>query len=195
MNGNQTPTAYPLYWPEHFPRSKRPGSSKFKTSLPGALRNVEDSLRRFGDDSGKKITNLVISSNVTLGQQRPADAGVALYFTWDDMQTCIAVDRYSKVEDNLQAIHHCIEAERVKLRHGGIELVKAAFRGYVALPPPEGVIVWHEVLGVSPHAEPEAIEKAYHELRSQHHPDHGGDPVMFDRIQRAWKLVPAEKRS
>ena len=63
--------AYPLTWPETFPRSKSRIAGAFKTSLAGALKNVEDSLRRFAADSGKKIEQLVIRLNVSLGQQRP----------------------------------------------------------------------------------------------------------------------------
>src|SRR4051812_27777804 len=102
--------AFPLTWPPAFPRSKSRIEGQFKTSLAGALQNVESSLALFGKDSGKKIDNMVISSNVTLGQQRPADPGVAIWFTWDGLQVCIPVDRYAKVEANLQAIHHVIEA-------------------------------------------------------------------------------------
>jgi hypothetical protein len=57
----------------------------------------------------------------------PADPGVAVWFTWDGMQVCIAVDRYQKVASNLQAIHHIIEARRVELRHGTLALVRASF--------------------------------------------------------------------
>jgi len=129
---------FPLAWPDQYPRHKPPYlTSKFNTTLSGALKNVQKSVEMFSKDSGKKVTDVLISSNVTLGQQRPKNPGVAVYFTWDGISTCIAVDRYKKVEDNLQAIHHCIEAERTKMRHGGLNVVRAAFRGYAALPPPD----------------------------------------------------------
>lgn len=63
--------AYPLQWPTMFPRSPRRENGKFQTSLSGALKNVDESLRRFAADSAKKIEGLVISSNVTLGAHRP----------------------------------------------------------------------------------------------------------------------------
>jgi len=181
--------AYPLHWPDNWPRNSRPTSSKFNTSIAGALKNVEKSITMFAKDSGKKVENVVISSNVTLSTQRPKDPGVAVYFSWDGMSTCIAVDRYQKVEDNLQAIHHCLEAERTKLRHGGINLVRAAFRGYASLPPPSstGPMNWWEVLEVSRTASLPDIERQYKKLRSKHHPDKGGDPAVFDKIQKAWE--------
>ena len=180
--------AYPLHWPQDWPRTKHPGPSQFKTSLAGALKNVQKSIELFATDSGKKLENVVISSNVTLGTQRPKDSGVAIYFSWDGISTCIAVDKYAKVEDNLQAIHHCLEAERTKLRHGGINLVRAAFRGYAALPPATGSPgQWWEVLGVSENAPKEEIQAAYKKLRSEHHPDKGGNADKFNEIQRAYE--------
>lgn len=165
--------AFPITWPKDWPRTKAPGKSQFKTSLAGALNNVEDSIKRFSTDSGKRIENLLISSNFSLGTKNPADTGVAIYFTWDGISTCIAVDRYSKIEDNLQAIHHVLEAERTKLRHGGLNLVRAAFRGYAALPPP-GKRNWHEVLGVRSDAPLSEIEEAYKRRAKDAHPDNGG---------------------
>jgi len=108
--------SYPLHWPDGWPRAKSPAKSQFRTSMAAALNNVEKSIAAFAKDSKEKVSDVVISSNVTLGKQRPDDPGVAIYFSWSGIATCIAVDRYLKVEENLQAIHHCIEAERVKLR-------------------------------------------------------------------------------
>lgn len=182
--------AYPLHWPTAWPRTKTPAKSQFKTSLAGALNNVEKSIELFAKDSGKKVTDVVISSNVTLGKQRPDDSGVVAYFVWDEIDTCIAVDRYVKVEENLQAIHHCIEAERTKLRHGGLNLVRAAFRGYAALPPgrgKSGTRPWWEVLGCMEDAPKTVIKRRYTELRSKHHPDKGGDAEKFHEVQQAYE--------
>ncbi|MPZ24487.1 MAG: hypothetical protein GEU28_13360 [Dehalococcoidia bacterium] len=130
--------AYPLHWPHGFPRTPRTTRSQFRTGLDGAMRNVTNALRSFAKDSGKDIVNLLVSSNVTLMMMEPKDGAVAVYFTWDDIDCCIAVDRYPTPADNLQAIMHIIEAERVKLRHGGLNTVRAGFRGFAALPPPKG---------------------------------------------------------
>lgn len=181
-------SAYPLAWPDHWPRTKTPTGSAFRTSLSSALENVRKSLELFARDSGRKVTDVLISSNVSLGDQRPKDSGVAIYFTWDELPTCIAVDRYVKVEDNLQAIHHVLEAERTKLRHGGLNLVRAAFQGYAKLPPPSAPPAgpaWWTVLGIAEGATLIEAERAYRELRSVHHPDHGGDPDKFHQCQLA----------
>ena len=185
--------AYPLHWPDNWSRTERPGKSQFKTSLHGALSNVQDSIRLFSRDSKKKIENLVVSSNVTLGSQRPKDSGVAIYFSWDGMETCIAVDRYEKVEDNLQAIHHCLEAERTKLRHGGLNLVRAAFRGYAALPPPSATTTWWFTLNCTRHTSLENVEKIYKALARKHHPDNGGTAEKMAELNNAISQARKEK--
>ncbi len=187
---------YPLHWPAEWPRSKQQTGSQFKATLAGALKNVNDSLRLFGTDSGKKVESVLISSNITLGSQKPVDPGVAIYFTWDGIATCIAVDRYRKVEENLQAIHHCLEAERTKLRHGGLNLVRAAFRGYAALPPPSAKTAgahWSEIFDVPLDATLPEITKVYKRLRSDAHPDRGGSVEAFDTIEKAYASAKADK--
>lgn len=190
---NKHATAFPLQWPEGWARNTRPASSQFKTTLAAALNNVEKAIAMFAKDSGKKVENVLISSNVTLGTMRPNDAGVAIYFSWDGLSTAIAVDRYAKVEDNLQAIYHCIEAERTKLRHGGINLVRAAFRGYAALPPPDinSNRPWREVLGYGGNNIKDA-ERAYRRCVSKLHPDKGGDKDAFHIAQMAWEAAQKE---
>lgn len=189
--------AYPLHWPMGLPRTKSRSPSRFKTSVSQAINNVMTELRRFGNDSGKRIENVIVSSNVTLTEQRPVDSGVACYFRWDGIDACIAVDRYQRVEENLQAISLVIEAERTKLRHGGLNIVRAAFRGYAALPPPIGPDgslprPWWDVLGV-PHGAPlAAAEARYRELVKTAHPDRGGDPAKFNEITDAIRSAREE---
>ncbi|WP_126975550.1 J domain-containing protein [Frigidibacter oleivorans] len=154
---------YPLAWPDHVPRSAKPSASLFKTGLPAAIANVEKSLAAFAADSGQRLADMVITSNAALGRQRPADPGIAVWFTWDGELRCIAVDRYAKIEDNLQAVHHVIEARRTELRHAGIEMARASFRGFAAaLPPPaDATPAWWTVLGVSAGATSDEIQEAW----------------------------------
>lgn len=185
------PTAYPLTWPSQFPRRTTREPGKFKATLSAALKNVQESLRLFASDSGRKLEGLVISSNVTLGATRPSDPAVAVWFTWDGLQVCIPVDRYSSVEGNLQAIHHIVEARRVELRHGTLALVRASFTGFKALPPPPGT-TWRDVLQVNAECSLPTVELNYKRLRSDHHPDRGGDPQKFDAVQKAWEQAQRE---
>lgn len=183
-------TAFPLSWPPTFPRTKFPEKGRFKATLSASLKNVQDSLRLFATDSGKKLDGLVISSNVTLGVQRPGDPGVAVWFVWDGLQVCIAVDRYNSVEGNLQAIHHIIEARRVELRHGTLALVRATFQGFLALPAPSRK-TWWAILGVTKDATQEQIKAAYRQLASEHHPDKGGSATKMAEINQAYKEATA----
>ncbi len=183
-----TVSAYPLAWPPQFARSARRDKGSFKTTLAGALKNVQDSLRLFAKDSETELGALVISSNVTLGVQSPEDPGVAVWFTWGGMQVCIPVDRYATVEGNLQAIHHIIEARRVELRHGTLALVRASFAGFLALDGPGKNEHWWDVLCVRRDASRQVIDAAYRRLRGQHHPDReNGSAEAFQRVQKAYE--------
>lgn len=155
------PTRFPLCWPDTMPRKGGTRETgQFKTALGAALKNVEGSLNLFGRDSGKAVTDVVISSNVTLGHARPADPGVAVWFTWEAQSICIPVDRYSSVEANLQAIHHVLEARRTELRPGTLALVRATMKGFQALPAPKS---WRVILGFAPGTNPTAdgLNEAY----------------------------------
>lgn len=177
---------YPLDWPHHFPRCAKPQNVRFSTTLFQALENVQDELRKFANDSGKKLESVIISSNYSLGDTSPTDSGVAVYFVWDAEQFCIPVDRYSLVEDNLQAIYHCIGAKRTELRHGGVTLVKAGLRGITnALPSPDSQ-GWREVLGYSGNSLVEA-KKAYRKAISNSHSDKGGNDEQAARVNAAWE--------
>jgi len=168
--------AFPLTWPDTFPRTKAREKGAFRTSIAGALDNVRTSLQAFGRDSGKPISNVVISSNVTLGATRPDDPGVAVWFTWEGNQLCIPVDRYGTVEANLQAIHHVLEARRTELRHGTLALVRATFAGFKALPAPN----WRRTLGLGDGAGMDDVEAAYKRLAKLYHSDVGGsDETMI----------------
>jgi hypothetical protein len=186
-----SPTAYPLTWPHNIPRTKNKAKSLFKTSLTTALKNVRSSLQLFASDSGKKVDGITISSNVSLGDDKPEDPGVAVWFQWDGMSVCIAVDRYPKVEDNVQAIFHIIDGRRTELRHGGLHIVRATFTGFAALPSPSQKREWREVLGINrfrpaSDIEPRDIEASYRKLAQERHPDKpGGSHEAMAELNRA----------
>lgn len=177
--------AYPLYWPPGFPRSKYREYSRFKTNFDNAMKNVQDSLRKFAADSDRKLEHAIMSSNRTLTNDAPSDPGVAVWFVWDGMQLCIAVDRYNSMAANLQAIHHIIEARRVELRHGTLALVRATFNGFQALPASEGKH-WSDILQVSRTAvSKDTVEANYRRLARDHHPDSGGSAERMAELNNA----------
>lgn len=176
---------YPLHWPEGVPRSERRESSRMKATLAKALENVRESLRLFGQDTGKPVTEAALSSNVgglSLSEQRVKDPGVAVWFKWDGAPRCIAVDRYLTPAENLQAIHHIIEARRTEMRHGGLHIVRQTFKGFTALPAAEQ---WWQVLDLPATATAEDVEAAYRRLAKAAHPDAGGSNDAMARLNRA----------
>jgi len=187
--------AYPLHWPQGFPRCKAREYGRFKTSYDSALANVQRSLRMFAADSGKKIEHAIMSSNMNLLDKHPADPGVAVWFMWDGMQVCIPVDRYNSAAANLQAIHHIIEARRVELRHGTLSLVRATFQGFKALPAPPGSH-WRDVLSLPaqhfPRVDAPMIETAFRNSAKRIHPDRGGSDEAMARLNAAREAALSE---
>lgn len=193
-------TAYPLAWPQGLPRNKLRVASRFKVTTFQAVNNVMDELRRFGNDTGHRADQIVISSNVTLTSQKPNDPGIAAYFMWDGVQCCIAVDRYPTPMENLQAVALIIEAERAKMRHGGLNIVRASFRGFASLPPPDeksGEIAppWRAVLGVTAAATLADAKAAYFRLVKTAHPDVGGDAAKFNLAVDAWRQAQEDLKA
>jgi hypothetical protein len=185
-----TPQAYPLAWPSGFPRTARREKGKFTTSLSGALDKVQTSLRMFAKDSGKVLHGLVISSNYSLGNERPDDPGVAVYFVWDAISVAIPVDRYDTIAANLTAVHHVIEARRTELRHGTLALVRATFTGFAALPPPPPVD-WRAILD-NPFSLSDA-EAAFRRKARTAHPDvPGGSHDAMANLNRAIEQARSE---
>lgn len=177
---------YPLAWPEGLPRTERKASSQFRTSLSAAINNVKKSLAAFGSDTNKPVKDVAVTSNVAgIAFEAPSDTGVAVWFDWDGAQRCIAVDRYPKVEDNLQAIHHILEARRTEMRHGGLHIVRQTFKGFVALPAPEGKRDWRTVLGLSGPVTADQVRAAFKERSKSAHPDKGGSNEAMSELIRA----------
>lgn len=186
--------AYPLQWPISWPRTKIKQVARFDTSFARARTQLMRELDLLG------ATNIIISSNIELrrdglpyaNQRQLEDVGIAVYFNLSGEQQCVPCDKWTRTEDNLQAIRKTIEALRGLDRWGAKEMVNAAFRGFKSLP--ESTIVtpyqskiWYEVLEVSPSASPEVIKAAYRQKLLKAHPDHGGSAIDFAEIQKAYK--------
>lgn len=207
----ETIPAFPLQWPagwKRTPLSSRTRArfgkassgyggytSRGELTVAQATDRVLGELRRMG----VRDYNLVISSNLQLrldglprsGQREPEDPGVAVY--WRDStqdghpMRCMAVDRYDRVADNLAAIAATLDAMRAIERHGGAEVLNRAFTGFTALPGAGDSEHWSDVLGIPATASRDEIDSAYRRLRSQHHPDRGGDADQFHRITKAYE--------
>jgi DnaJ-class molecular chaperone with C-terminal Zn finger domain len=204
--------AYPLQWPEGWPRTKsylrkrakfgtgerqysKSGTGSWMTrkelSIADGTKRIIDELRALGVGQGAYI----ISSDLELrndglprsSQRAPDDPGVAVYwFRWRDgrrePQKVMAIDLYDRVADNLAAIAATLNAMRAIERHGGAQILERAFTGFDALPPPKSC--W-EILGLQPGASAGMIATAFRRLAMANHPDHGGSTERMAEITAA----------
>ena len=186
--------AYPLQWPATWPRTDQPQLAKFKTPFSFARDQLLRELELLGARSVVISSNMMVRQDGFLyaKQRVPDDRGVAVYFTLNGEQQCIPCDKWSQIQDNLQAIRLTVEALRGLERWGAKEMVNAAFRGFKALP--ESAIVtpyskraWYEVLEVAQTASPEIIRAAYRQKAMKAHPDQGGTPAAFEEVQSAYR--------
>lgn len=142
--------------------------------------------------------HVVLSTNVPLRQDgkpyanfpRIDDPAVALYFTYKDRQMCFACDRWTKIEDNIQAIRKTVEALRGIARWGTGDMLQAAFTGFAALPPPIAAGMkrdwWLVLLLDTRQPTADEIQAAYRRLASKYHPDrNGGDAAKMAELNQA----------
>jgi hypothetical protein len=207
--------AFPLQWPNgwkrtpqnareraRFGRSTRRGfNGNTEWARPLTVAEATLRVRQSLERMGVRDDDVVISSNVTLrldgqprsGQPEPSDPGVAVYWRRKGEQQCMAIDQYDKVAGNLGAIAATLEALRAIERHGGAAILDRAFTGFVALTGPS-TPDWWDVLEVRRDASRDIVLANYRRLRSDHHPDRGGDPAAFQRIQRAFEQFEANRK-
>lgn len=189
-------TAFPLSWPDGWKRKQ----SSFRTSAQfkkyQQRLSVADAVQRLLrelDLMGIPDWNVIISTNVPLrldgmprSDKEPVDPGAAVYWKKSDRQPmrCMAIDRYTRVADNLAAIAATLEAMRAIERHGGGTILERAFLGFAALPE-RATQHWREVLGIEGTPTLSKIEDRFRALAQVHHPDKGGDRNKFEEIVQA----------
>lgn len=160
--------AYPLQWPKNWPKTEpgRKEHGKFKQTLAAALNNLKTECARLGGKS------LVLSSNYTLGNERPAESGVVAYFQLGESSIAIPCDRWKLVEHNVHAIALTIEALRGMDRWGAKHMITAMFTGFKALPENAGGLDPRKVLGLEGFALTEdVITSQFRILSKKYHPD------------------------
>lgn len=196
--------AYPLQWPEGWPRTKsyQQKNGTFKRdgkwiTVSAACERVLLELERL--DIGRD--DIVISTNLKTrldglprsDQSEPSDHGAAVYWeTKKGTRRVMAIDRYNAVADNLAAIAATLEAMRAIERHGGAQILDRAFTGFTAIPAPTSTRHWREVIGVPPaERDLSVIRAAYRRRASVSHPDKGGTHEAMTELNKA--LMQAEK--
>lgn len=194
-------TAYTLAWPSGRKRTShnQRENGRFDVSFVRARDNIVNEVTLLCGGRYARDPQIVISTNMALrrdglplaGQRAPDDPGVAVYFLYKKRQMSFACDRWLKIEHNMQAIAKTIEALRGIARWGTGDMLEAAFNGFVALPSPEELRTWREVLGVSPDVyDLSLVRAAYRVLASRHHPDKGGTHEAMTELNAA--LTQAE---
>jgi hypothetical protein len=205
-----TADAYPLHWPHGWKRTDphRRREAKFGRAsrrysdgsgyVPGRALNVTEAVDRLCEELVRMAVDLrtvVISTNVepTLrprsGQRKPDDPGAAVYWkdSFNGKPRAMAIDQYTRVEDNIAALAATIEAMRAIERHGGALIVERAFEGFIALPAPGGTVAreWWDVLGIPRTASRDEIRAAYRRLASDLHSDKGGNDAAMAELNVA----------
>ena len=203
---NESPTAYPLAWPAEWPRTKSRKAGRFSDrSKSGWYKSVSLAVavdRLLSELKSMRAKNIVISTDLLLrndglprsGQKKPRDPGVAVYFMRNGEPVSMPCDTYTEIAQNIAAVAASIAAMRTLDRHVAGYLDKA-FTGFTALPSPVtmGEPPWRSVLMVgAEESRLGMVERAYKKLRGIEHPDRGGCPERFDRINRAWVAAQQE---
>lgn len=173
--------AYPLQWPEGWPQTKpsfRQGGGKFiRKSWKGG--STQPTIKTTRTELANELhllgaRSVILSTNVELrldgmpysNRRAPEDPGIAVYFLLGGDQMVMAQDAYRRVPDNIRSLTLAISGMRQMKRHGGGTMLKRAFAGFSALPPPSAASdapdkVWWVVLGVSANADAHTIREAY----------------------------------
>lgn len=186
--------AYPLYWPEGWPRTEnhRRSHSPFRVTQDRAQSGLMREIKLLGGRS------VVLSTNIRLrqdglpyaSQRPPEDRGVAIYFQYKDKPMVFACDKYLQIGDNIHAIGKTIEALRGVERWGASDMMERAFTGFMALEnnPDEA---WRETLNY--HGDDiDDANVAYLKARAKAHPDKGGSDAEFFKVNRAWAQAEKE---
>lgn len=195
-----TATAYPLAWPEGWPRTavgdreegrfrfKRPSDRGYRQPWTfGAARDaLFDEVQKLGGRNPILSTNFETNRYgiASEGRRRPADESVAIYFSVDGEPRVMACDRFTTAEPNMRSIALAIDALRQLERHGGGVMMKRAFAGFTALPAP-GTVPWWSTLQVPQTASRAEIEAAFRRLARERHPDQGGSDAMMADLNAA----------
>ena len=192
MNHQTSAEAFPLYWPDGWPRTEYRERAAYKVGFNQARRELERGL------SIMDATNIVLSTNVPLrldglpyagaAEKHYSDPGVAVYFLWRSEPWVLACDCWDLVKHNVRAIGLTIDAMRMIDRSGATELLKRAFSGFKALPAVGETTgrTWWDVIGCDRDDSFAAIRAAYRRRAADVHPDRcGGDTAAMVELNDA----------
>jgi len=180
--------AFPLRWPDHWPRHRGTRDSDRRFSGPTyrwdrVYRGLQEELKRIGASG----ISIIVSTNQPLRndgipyaqERRIIDPGVAVYFVRNKRAMVMAQDRFDTIIGNMRSLTISIEGLRQMERHGGATMMERAFDGFAALPPPDDC--W-KILGLSHiprvNISRATIRNAFHSRAMSGHADTGGSADM-----------------
>jgi hypothetical protein len=193
-----TAEAFPLSWPQGWPRHKgeRDSDNRFRGPTYNWTRVVHGLHEEIGRIGGKNIT---ISTNQPVrndgwpyAQQRVIhDPGVAVYFVRQGKSLVMAQDRFWTIIGNMRSLTMAIEGLRQMDRHGGATMMERAFTGFLAIAPPDWKKPWREVFGVKPDWSGD-IKALYREKARGRHPDSSGNDQLMAELNVAYEEAKRE---
>lgn len=187
------PMRYPLDWPPEQPRTPAGNVQwgPYKVTQDKAQRELMHELELLG------ATDVVISTNLRVrsdglpyaSQRTPDDPGVAVYWTRDGQDYCVACDGYRDIRSNMRACGLAVHHLR-RLEQAAPAFAERAFSGFARLPAsagPDGSRPWRDVLGFSDTYTPsrEQILQHFKSRAREAHPDRGGSTAAMAELNRA----------
>jgi hypothetical protein len=195
-------TAYPLQWPEGWPKTAHRKEARFstkgcsKSARALTIADGVDRVLRELERMGYGRNDIVISTNVPTrldglprsDRGEPSHPAVAVYWrTKKGENKVMAIDIYDRVADNLAAIAATLDAMRSIERHGGAQILERAFTGFTALSAPTGQRSWREVMTFGESSPtPDQLKQRYRELAGIRHPDKGGSHAAMSELNVAY---------
>jgi len=187
-----------LDWPAGFDRTDsrhRERTSRFQASIADTTQAIETEMERLSPRSWRVDTGSggahTKRSGLPKHSANPSDPGVVLRWEKDGEQFAVACDHYTTLRDNLRSVYLWVHETRMRGQRP-VETGESEFAA-ARLPPAgedvDGAVVAsqppHEVLDVSPDADPDVVEAAYRAKMQDAHPDQGGSNEQFSRVRQA----------
>lgn len=190
-------------WPANKPETKTRKSGPFTTNMSDACKRIEKEVAAF-TRAGKnwRTKEVWIFADADLGVKNRflsnskglRDPKVSVRFDLDGAEYNIAADAYFEPWQNLVGIAKYIESIRAQERNG-IFTAQEMMASFAALPAPQKLKPWFQVMRLGEGASLEAIEAAYRFLAKQHHPDvPTGSTEAFQELQAAYESAKAARQ-